>query len=136
MRVYIDNEPFKEGVLKTYTVKVKSLIGKKTICHIIADDFSFFNFMPFNFDNIVATYNYVEHFNKNDIYRYTRHVSYMTDIRIKFTKYMKFLIWKRRNVTINTLMRYIKSPIIEIKNIILRFKVKSKIQDFEEFYNK
>lgn len=136
MKVYIDNGPFKDGILKTYNIKVKSLIGKKIICYIITDDIGFYNFMPDNFNNLVSAYNYIEYSNKNNLYRYTRHIFYKTDMRIKFTKYMTFLIWKRRNVTINTIIRCIKSPIVTIKNIILRFKVKSKIQNFEEFYNK
>lgn len=136
MKVYVDNGPFKDGILKTYNIKVKSLIGKKIICYIIADDISFYNFMPDDFNNLVAAYNYIEHSNKNNLYEYTRCVFYKTDIRIKFTKYMTFLIWKRRNVVINTIIHYIKFPIVAIKNIILQFKIKNKIQDFEEFYNK
>ena len=81
-------------------------------------------------------YNYTEYCSKNDLYRYSRHVSYKCDIRIKFTKYMTFLIWKRRNINIDTLIRYIHSPIVSIKNTILRFKIKDKVRDFEEFYNK
>ena len=136
MKLYITNKPYKDGILNTYVIKVNSLIGKKTICYVIADEFSFYNFMSSNFNNIVAIYNYTEYCSKNDLYRYSRHVSYKCDIRIKFTKYMTFLIWKRRNINIDTLIRYIHSPIVSIKNTILRFKIKDKIRDFEEFYNK
>lgn len=136
MKLYINNKPFEDGVLNTYTIKVNSLIGKKTICYIIADEFSFYNFISSGFNNIAANYNYVEHCSKNDLYNYSRHVSYRCDIRIKFTKYMTFLIWKRRNINIDTLVRYINAPIVSIKNAILRFRIKNKVHDFEDFYNK
>ena len=136
MRLYITNEPLEEGILNTYTIKVNSLIGKKTICYVIADEFSFYNFISANFNNIVAVYNYTEYSSKNDLYRYSRHVSYKQDIRIKFTKYMTFLIWKRRNINIDTFIRYVHSPIVSIKNAILKFKTRNKLHDFEEFYNK
>ena len=136
MKLYITNKPFEDGILNTYIIKVNSLIGKKTICYVIADEFSFYNFVSSGFNNIVTTYKHIELSNKNDLYKHSKRVSYRYTIRIKFTKYMTFLIWKRRNINIDTFIRYINAPIVSIKNVILRFKAKNKIHDFEEFYNK
>ena len=136
MKIYIDNGLFKDGILKTYDIKVKSLIGKRTICHVIADDVSFSNLICSGINNIIAEYNYIECVNKDHLYKYIKCSDYDGYLSIKFTKYMSYIIWKNRNTTITKLKRFIKSPIVAIKNIILLYKVKNKVQDFEEFYNK
>lgn len=135
MKLHIYNKSY-NNIFKIYIVKVNTLIGKRAICYIIANDISFLDFISGGIDNIKAEYNYIEYFNKDCLYKYTRHTYYNNNLRIKFTKYMTFIVWKDRNVTITKLKRFIKSPINIIKNIIFEHKIKSKTQDFEEFYNK
>lgn len=136
MKLHIYDKPYDNGNLKIYTIKVNTLIGKRPICYIIADIASFANFIYGGINNIRSEYNYIEDSDKEYLYKYTMHYGYNHRMRIKFTKYMTFLVWKDRNITINKLKRFIKSPINIIKNTILRYKIKTKIQDFEEFYNK
>lgn len=141
MKLHIYDKPCDDN-LKTYTIKVNTLIGKRVICYIIATEDNFKDFMHGGINNIRADYNYIEDYSKKQLYKYTTQISYITDnsysrkIKIKFTKYMTFLVWKDRNVTINKLKRFIKFPINVIKNTILKYKIKSKVQDFKEFYNK
>lgn len=141
MKIYVYDKPY-DGNLKTYTIKVNTLIGKRVICYIIATEDNFKDFIHGGINNIRAEYNHIEYYSKKQLYKYTTQMSHITDssyfckIEIKFTKYMTFLVWKDRNATINKLKRFIKSPISVIKNTILKYKIKSKVQDFEEFYNK
>ena len=136
MKLHIYSKPCDNGNLRIYTIKVNTLIGKRVICYIKADKISFSNFIYGGMDTIRSEYNYIEHFYKGDRYRYIRHCSHCCKLSIKFTKYMTFIVWVDRNITINKLKRFIKSPINVIKNTILKYKIKSKVQDFEEFYNK
>ena len=142
MKLYMHDKPYDGDRLKQYVIKVNTWIGKRTICYIIATEDCFKDFIHGGINNIRADYNHIEDYSKKQLYKYTTIISYTNDssysckIRIKFTKYMTFLVWRDRNITINKLKRFIKSPINGIKNTILKHKVKSKAQYFEEFYNK